>query len=399
MPARGRPVHFTRERSDERAGTEDHAPKNDAADGHSGRAAVVLAVLCSRAHAAPEPAPAGRAVRPQRRVAAAGGDPRRRSPPSWARVLVDDPASAEGVLSVARGEHGRIVDDLPAAADDGGANGARADRQHRHAGLAGPGGRQPGAQRSAGADPPPAGDPRPRLPPLFPPAPRRRAGVAVPAETAEPVCVPNLVPPFPPRPARAAAAVRQAARRTAQIRSAAPVPHDGRRLWHGPVPGHARDQPELPGWDRLARCFISGAHRVAGYHVAPEIGFLWRPDILLGAQLRLQHVLGATEVHHPSCGSSGVCHPPSTAVALLGRAGWLRPLGETRPPADLRGGGLGRVRHLVSLAGIGRRKCGPTGKWPLQGHGGQRPAARRPGRGAVLPGSPRGPGCSAACRA
>jgi hypothetical protein len=105
---------------------------------------------------------------------------------------------------------------------------------------------------------------------------------------------------------------------------------------------------------------ISGGQRVAGYHVAPEIGFLWRPDILVGGQLRLQHVLGATEVHHPSCGSSGICHPPSTAVALLGRAGWLQPLGERAHLQISAAAGLGRVRHLVSLENLSQ-ECGPQG--------------------------------------
>jgi hypothetical protein len=107
---------------------------------------------------------------------------------------------------------------------------------------------------------------------------------------------------------------------------------------------------------------VSGAHRVAGYHVAPEVGFLWRPDVMIGAQLRLQHVLGATELHHPSCGASGVCQPPSTAVALLARAGWLRPLGESVRLHISAAAGLGRVRHLVLLADSPIAAiCGPPG--------------------------------------
>ena len=71
-------------------------------------------------------------------------------------------------------------------------------------------------------------------------------------------------------------------------------------------------------------------------------------------------MLGATEVHHPSCGSAGVCHPPSTAVALLGRAGWLQPLGERARLQISAAAGLGRVRHLVSFDD-GLPDCGPQG--------------------------------------
>jgi len=169
---------------------------------------------------------------------------------------------------------------------------------------------------------------------------------------------PDLVPPFPRGPARVAGGVRQARPRddADSVR---------RRLFLmmgvGSGMGLSRGTPELNPTNKLngqiQPRFITGGHRVAGYHVAPEVGFLWRPDILVGAQLRVQHVLGATEVHHPSCGSAGVCHPPSTAVALLGRAGWLQPLGERARLQISAAAGLGRVRHLVSLDQLA--DCGP----------------------------------------
>jgi hypothetical protein len=329
-------------------------------------AALALALLCSRAQAAPaRPRLAvlfdpGAASLPQAEIRAAIAA-------ELGAVLVDDPATAESVLSVARGEHGRIVmtyrpaetlvvrsvPEPPDSTDTPALLALVAGNLVRNEALE----LIPITPRPAGPlAPAPSVDASRELVSPFPPA-----------SPAAPVS-PELVSPFPPQAARVATEVRQ------------PRPHDGtasirRRLFVmlgvGSGMGLSRGTPEMnPNYldgTEAHPLFIAGAHRVAGYHVAPEVAFLWRPDILVGAQLRLQHVLGATEVHHPSCGSSGVCHPPSTALALLGRAGWLRPLGE-RARLQISGAlGLGRVRHLVFLdnqpAGM---SCGAQGNAPCK---------------------------------
>jgi hypothetical protein len=314
-------------------------------------AALALAVLCSSAQAAPE-----------RRRLAVLFDPSAASLPQaeiraaiaaeLGALLVDDADSAEGVLSVALGEHGRIVmtyrplqatvvrtvPEPPDSTDTPALLALVAGNLVRNEALE----LIPTAPRA----PAPA-DPVDSATELVSPFPRKDPDLVSPFP---PVTPADLVSPFPSEPEHVVPQLRQAR------------PHDGagsirRRLFVmigvGSGMGLSRGTPDLnPSYldgQQARPLFVAGAHRVAGYHVAPEVAFLWRPDILVGAQLRLQHVLGTTPVHHPSCGSGGICHPPSTALALLGRAGWLRPLGD-RARLQISGAvGLGRVRHLVFL--------------------------------------------------
>ena len=354
--------------------------------------AVAWVALCGWAQAAPERPrlvvvfDASAASLPQAEIRAAIAA-------ELGAVLVDDAASGEGVLSVTRGDHGRIVmtyrplrtivvRTVPEPPDS-------TDTPALLALVAG------NLVRNEALELIPKARPAPATPPPSPDAsPGELVSPFPPVRPAPPS--PALVPPFPPAPApaRAAADVSRAGPRDGE----APVE---RRLFLmmgvGSGMGLSRGTPEMnPNYldGTVARPLrVSGAHRVAGYHVAPEVGFLWRPNVVLGAQLRLQHVLGATEQHHPSCGQTGVCRPPSTAVALLARAGWLRPLGERARLQISAAAGLGRVRHLVSLADnpIGSL-VRPERIRRMQGHRVQRPAAGRPGRGAVLPGHPVGLG-------
>ena len=107
---------------------------------------------------------------------------------------------------------------------------------------------------------------------------------------------------------------------------------------------------------------FAGTAPTSGYHVVPEIAYLIRSDVLVGGGLRLQHVLGATELHHPSCGVDGVCRPPGAALALLARVGWLQPLGGRGQVLGSVAAGIGRVRYLVDLSESPVEKnCGDAG--------------------------------------
>jgi hypothetical protein len=374
VPARGRPVHlfYSSERSADERVRRVMLPKTMP---RLVTAAALVAVLCSWAHAAP--------ARPRLAVlfdASAASLPQAEIRAAIAAeldaLLVDDATSAEGVLSVARSEQGRIVmtyrplqatvvrsvPEPPDSTDTPALLALVAGNLVRNEAL---------ELLPAGPPPPTPARPAPirrvspsELIPPFPPeapdAPPEAAILPPPPRRTSPS---ELVSPFSSGQVPAAADVRQARPRGKQ----GPVE---RRLFLmmgiGSGLGLSRGTPDMnPNYldgTAVRPLNVSGAHRVAGYHVAPEVGFLWRPDVMIGAQLRLQHVLGATELHHPSCGASGVCEPPSTAVALLARAGWLQPLGESVRLHISAAAGLGRVRHLVLLADSPIAAiCGPPG--------------------------------------
>jgi hypothetical protein len=258
-------------------------------------------------------------------------------------LLVEDPATADGVISVSRGEAGQlmltyrplkatVVRSVPEPTDS-------TDTPALLALLAG------NLVRNEALD-------------LLP-------------------AYPELVPPFPPTPAPQPAAASSAPVPPASAPTAIRQSHPGEGEEHRPRRflliagvgsgvGFSRGRPDmnpnyLAGTEARA-VRVRGAHRVAGYQISPELAFLWKPKLVVGAQLRLQHVLGASEVHHPSCGPSGICRPLGSAVAVLGRMGWLHPLSDRVRLQISAAAGLGRVRHLVSLEDqpIGQ-VCGATG--------------------------------------
>ncbi len=112
--------------------------------------------------------------------------------------------------------------------------------------------------------------------------------------------------------------------------------------------------------------FPSGFAWASLGHVAPAVGYMVTPNLLLGVQGRLQLITGAAE-YRPSgggatsgaCGSDGVCSPAKGAFAVLARAEWIfnAPGSAFRPfVSGAVGGGL--IRH-VAQAGD-QSDCGPS---------------------------------------
>jgi hypothetical protein len=89
-------------------------------------------------------------------------------------------------------------------------------------------------------------------------------------------------------------------------------------------------------------------------HVAPEVGYWVRPDLLLSAQARLQVVSGPTELVDPS---GHVYQPASWAFALFAKASMFFGSGDLRPFVS--GGlGAGQIRHVVTFGAY--TDCGAT---------------------------------------
>ena len=144
----------------------------------------------------------------------------------------------------------------------------------------------------------------------------------------------------------------------------------GHRFWLslgiGAGGGYAKGSPEVnPNYleGTVARALpFSGMASAKLMHFVPEFGYFVTPKMLLSVQGRLQYTTGATEVHHPSCGQTGVCKPASGAVAVLGRATWF--LGSNpklQPYVSVLAGG-GYIRYLVDLSEAPiEPSCGPDG--------------------------------------
>jgi hypothetical protein len=89
-------------------------------------------------------------------------------------------------------------------------------------------------------------------------------------------------------------------------------------------------------------------------HVAPEVGYWVRPDLLLSAQGRLQVVSGTTELVDPS---GRVYQPAAWAFALFLKASMFFGSGDLRP--FISGGlGGGQIRHVVTFGAY--TDCGAT---------------------------------------
>jgi hypothetical protein len=100
-------------------------------------------------------------------------------------------------------------------------------------------------------------------------------------------------------------------------------------------------------------------------HIAPEIGYLVTPHLMLGVQGRFQLVSGAAEFV-PSggpapgvCGGDGVCSPAKAAFAGLAKATWLfrAPTTAFRPYVSLSAGG-GLIRHVAQAGN--KADCGAS---------------------------------------
>lgn len=105
---------------------------------------------------------------------------------------------------------------------------------------------------------------------------------------------------------------------------------------------------------RQLEIFPSGFAWASLGHIAPAIGYMVTPNLLVGVQGRLQLITGAAE-YRPSggaasgaCGSDGVCSPAKGAFAVLARAEWIfnAPGSAFRPfVSGAVGGGL--IRHVA----------------------------------------------------
>jgi hypothetical protein len=89
-------------------------------------------------------------------------------------------------------------------------------------------------------------------------------------------------------------------------------------------------------------------------HVAPEVGYWYRRDLLLSVQGRFQLVTGTNE---NTLDGSDKHTPVPAALALFAKATWLASTtGSLRP--FLSGGlGGGQIRHVVTFSDL--NYCGP----------------------------------------
>ena len=116
---------------------------------------------------------------------------------------------------------------------------------------------------------------------------------------------------------------------------------------------------------------VSDLHLPSGFepssviHLAPEIGYFVRPDLLLSLQGRIQFISGATPERDPggtACGSDQVCSPSHGATALFAKATLFFAPSGFRPYVS--GAlGVGQIRHVVSLPD--RNNCGTDPAHPV----------------------------------
>ncbi|HEY4392712.1 MAG TPA: hypothetical protein VGP64_01560 [Polyangia bacterium] len=93
---------------------------------------------------------------------------------------------------------------------------------------------------------------------------------------------------------------------------------------------------------------VSGAFAATSLgHVAPEIGYWVRPDLLLSLQGRIQVVSGPTELVDPM-NTTHVYQPAGWALAAFAKASMFFGSGDLRP--FISGGlGAGQIRHVVTF--------------------------------------------------
>ena len=109
----------------------------------------------------------------------------------------------------------------------------------------------------------------------------------------------------------------------------------------------------------------SGFQPSSVIHLAPEIGYFLRPDLLLSLQGRIQFISAATPERDPSgsaCGSDQVCSPSHGASALFAKATLFFAPSGFRPYVS--GAlGVGQIRHVVSMPD--RSNCGTDPAHPV----------------------------------
>jgi len=109
----------------------------------------------------------------------------------------------------------------------------------------------------------------------------------------------------------------------------------------------------------------SGFQASSVIHLAPEIGYFLRPDLLLSLQGRIQFISGATAERDPggkACGSDQICSPSHGATAVFAKATMFFAPSGFRPYVS--GAlGVGTIRHVVSVPD--RNNCGTDPAHPV----------------------------------
>ena len=134
---------------------------------------------------------------------------------------------------------------------------------------------------------------------------------------------------------------------------------------------------------------VSDLHLPSGFepssviHLAPEVGYFLRPDLLLSLQGRIQFISAATPERDPSgsaCGSDQVCSPSHGASALFAKATLFFAPSGFRP--YISGAlGVGQIRHVVSLPDHKQLRHRSRPSRRVCRHRGGRPGAAGAGRG------------------
>jgi hypothetical protein len=138
-----------------------------------------------------------------------------------------------------------------------------------------------------------------------------------------------------------------------------------RRLFFALLGGTGFGTASGTGEETRNNAVSSGVDWTRGGHLAPEIGYLVSPRLMIGAQARLQMVSGATAYHVPDplmgeCGSDHICSPYTGAFALLAKATWFLagPESAFQGYVSLSAGG-GTIRHVSQVASPAT--CGTAG--------------------------------------
>jgi hypothetical protein len=83
-------------------------------------------------------------------------------------------------------------------------------------------------------------------------------------------------------------------------------------------------------------------------HIAPEIGYWWKPDVMLSLQGRFQLVTGTTALTV----DGRTYEPVPAALAVFAKATWFTATSGSLRPFLAGGLGGGQIRHVVTISGL-----------------------------------------------
>jgi hypothetical protein len=83
-------------------------------------------------------------------------------------------------------------------------------------------------------------------------------------------------------------------------------------------------------------------------HIAPEIGYWWKPDVMLSLQGRFQLVTGTTALTI----DGKTYEPVPAALAVFAKATWFSATSGNLRPFLAGGLGGGQIRHVVTISGL-----------------------------------------------